>query len=102
MNQVIGAAGIEAPQRAPEPPPAEVKRLLLADDYEGILQVAREQVESGAHLLDVCVALTERADEAVDKYSGGMKRRVNIAAGLLTSEEIRLRNVPEARTSRPS
>jgi len=29
------------------------------------------------------VALTERADEAVDKYSGGMKRRVNIAAGLL-------------------
>ncbi|TFH34926.1 MAG: ATP-binding cassette domain-containing protein [Anaerolineales bacterium] len=29
------------------------------------------------------VALTERADKAVDTYSGGMKRRVNIAAGLL-------------------
>jgi ABC-2 type transport system ATP-binding protein len=29
------------------------------------------------------VALTERADQAVDKYSGGMKRRVNIAAGLI-------------------
>jgi ABC-2 type transport system ATP-binding protein len=29
------------------------------------------------------VALTDRADEAVEKYSGGMKRRVNIAAGLL-------------------
>jgi ABC-2 type transport system ATP-binding protein len=29
------------------------------------------------------VALTERADDAVEKYSGGMKRRVNIAAGLL-------------------
>jgi 5-methyltetrahydrofolate--homocysteine methyltransferase len=41
-----------------------VKRLLLADDYEGILDVAREQAESGAHVLDVCVALTERADEA--------------------------------------
>ncbi len=41
----------------------KIKRLLLADDYEGILQVAREQVESGAHILDVCVALTERADE---------------------------------------
>src|SRR5690606_38923243 len=27
--------------------------------------VAREQVEGGAHLLDVCVALTERQDEAV-------------------------------------
>ncbi|MFN2636424.1 MAG: methionine synthase [Gemmatimonadaceae bacterium] len=42
----------------------KVKRLLLADDYEGILEVAREQVDSGAHVLDVCVALTERADEA--------------------------------------
>jgi 5-methyltetrahydrofolate--homocysteine methyltransferase len=41
-----------------------VKRLLLEDDYEGILEVAREQAESGAHVLDVCVALTERADEA--------------------------------------
>ena len=29
------------------------------------------------------VSLTERADEAVENYSGGMKRRVNIAAGLL-------------------
>jgi ABC-2 type transport system ATP-binding protein len=29
------------------------------------------------------VALTDRADQTVDKYSGGMKRRVNIAAGLV-------------------
>ena len=42
----------------------KVKRLLLADDYVGIVTVGREQVESGAHVLDVCVALTERADEA--------------------------------------
>ena len=42
----------------------KVKRLLLADDYDGILDVARQQTESGAHLLDVCVALTERQDEA--------------------------------------
>src|SRR4051812_42880306 len=42
----------------------KVKRLLLADDYEGIVTVAREQAESGAHVLDVCVAVTERADEA--------------------------------------
>src|SRR4051794_6095381 len=41
-----------------------VKELLLADDYEGTLQVAREQVDGGAHVLDVCVALTERPDEA--------------------------------------
>ncbi|MBS1245563.1 MAG: metH, partial [Chloroflexi bacterium] len=41
-----------------------VKQLLLAGDYDGILQIARDQVEGGAHTLDVCVALTERADEA--------------------------------------
>ncbi|HSJ13963.1 MAG TPA: methionine synthase [Longimicrobiales bacterium] len=40
-----------------------VKRMLLADDYDGIIEVGRNQVETGAHLLDVCVALTERADE---------------------------------------
>ncbi len=42
----------------------KVKRLLLEDNYDEILQVAREQVEGSAHLLDVCVALTERQDEA--------------------------------------
>jgi 5-methyltetrahydrofolate--homocysteine methyltransferase len=42
-----------------------VKRMLLADDYDGVLEVARGQVEGGAHLLDVCVALTERQDEGV-------------------------------------
>jgi 5-methyltetrahydrofolate--homocysteine methyltransferase len=42
----------------------KVKQLLLDDDYDEILQVGRDQVESGAHLLDVCVALTERQDEA--------------------------------------
>jgi 5-methyltetrahydrofolate--homocysteine methyltransferase len=41
----------------------KIKRLLLADDYDGIMLVAREQVEGGAHVLDVCTALTERTDE---------------------------------------
>src|SRR5947207_2851409 len=41
----------------------KMKELLLANDFAGILGVAREQVEGGAHALDICVALTERADE---------------------------------------
>src|SRR5207302_9039923 len=41
----------------------KMKELLLANDLTGILSVAREQVEGGAHALDICVALTERADE---------------------------------------
>ena len=42
----------------------KVKELLLADDYAGLLQIARGQVEGGAHVLDVCTALNERDDEA--------------------------------------
>ena len=41
----------------------KMKELLIANDVSGILAVAREQVEGGAHALDVCVALTERSDE---------------------------------------
>ncbi|MEA2349441.1 MAG: 5-methyltetrahydrofolate--homocysteine methyltransferase, partial [Thermoleophilaceae bacterium] len=42
----------------------KAKELLLADDYDGLVQVAEDQVEGGAHVLDICVALTERQDEA--------------------------------------
>jgi len=40
------------------------KGMLLEDDYDGLLTIAEDQVEGGAHVLDLCVALTERADEA--------------------------------------
>jgi 5-methyltetrahydrofolate--homocysteine methyltransferase len=43
----------------------KAKELLLGDDYDGLVQVAEDQVEGGAHVLDVCVALTERQDEDV-------------------------------------
>ena len=49
-----------------------IKELLLADDYEGIVRVARGQVEGGAHALDVCVALTERSDEP-DQMAAAVK-----------------------------
>ncbi len=42
----------------------KAKELLLADDYDGLIQIAEDQVSGGAHVLDVCVALTERSDEA--------------------------------------
>src|SRR5689334_5304244 len=41
----------------------KAKELLLADDYDSLVAVAEDQVEGGAHVLDVCVALTERQDE---------------------------------------
>ncbi|MGB9182748.1 MAG: homocysteine S-methyltransferase family protein [Solirubrobacteraceae bacterium] len=42
----------------------KAKEMLLADDYDGLLVIAEDQVTGGAHVLDVCVALTERQDEA--------------------------------------
>jgi 5-methyltetrahydrofolate--homocysteine methyltransferase len=39
------------------------KKFLLEEDYDGILQIARDQVAGGAHALDISVAVTERADE---------------------------------------
>jgi 5-methyltetrahydrofolate--homocysteine methyltransferase len=40
-----------------------VKRIVLEDRIEDLVPIAREQVEGGAHALDVCTALTERTDE---------------------------------------
>jgi 5-methyltetrahydrofolate--homocysteine methyltransferase len=52
------------------------KELLLADDYDGLVAVAEDQVEGGAHVLDVCVALTERADE--DEQMRQVVKRVSL------------------------
>jgi 5-methyltetrahydrofolate--homocysteine methyltransferase len=41
----------------------KVKRLALEGAYDEMVSVARGQVEGGAHVLDVCLALTERTDE---------------------------------------
>jgi 5-methyltetrahydrofolate--homocysteine methyltransferase len=48
----------------------KIKRLALEDRTDEMIPVAREQVEGGAHALDVCMALTERTDE------GGQMRRL--------------------------
>lgn len=40
------------------------KRMLLAEDFDAIMQVAQDQLDFGAHALDISVATTERSDEA--------------------------------------
>jgi len=54
----------------------KAKELLLADDYDGLAQVAEDQVEGGAHVLDVCVALTERSDE--DEQMAAVVKRISL------------------------
>ncbi len=41
----------------------KAKQLVLNDDFEGLVNLARSQVDDGAHCIDVCVATTERSDE---------------------------------------
>ena len=52
----------------------KIKRLLLEDHYDEIMLVAREQVEGGAHVLDVCTRLTERTDE--DEQMAALVKRL--------------------------
>src|ERR687898_661704 len=52
----------------------KAKEMLLADDYDGLVQVAEDQVEGGAHMLDLCVALTERQDE--DEQMSAVVKRI--------------------------
>ena len=74
-EQACLASAVSAVQTRQEPAPfligerlnsqgsAKFKKLLLDEDYDGMLTIARSQVANGAHGLDICVALTERADE---------------------------------------
>ncbi|HEY2766663.1 MAG TPA: homocysteine S-methyltransferase family protein, partial [Solirubrobacteraceae bacterium] len=54
----------------------KAKELLLADDYDGLVQIAEDQVSGGAHVLDVCVALTERSDE--DEQMRQVVKRISL------------------------
>jgi 5-methyltetrahydrofolate--homocysteine methyltransferase len=55
----------------------KAKEMLLADDYDGLVQIAEDQVAGGAHVLDVCVALTEREDE--DEQMRQVVKRVSLS-----------------------
>ncbi len=69
------SSALKAVDLGQEPPPLiigerlntqgsrKAKELVLANDLDGLVDLARAQVEDGAHCLDVCVATTERSDE---------------------------------------
>lgn len=41
----------------------KAKECVLNDNFEELVKLARDQIDDGAHCLDVCVATTERSDE---------------------------------------
>jgi 5-methyltetrahydrofolate--homocysteine methyltransferase len=70
------SSALKAVELRQEPPPLiigerlntqgsrKAKEMVLKDDFDGLVNLARSQVEDGAHCLDVCVATTERSDES--------------------------------------
>jgi 5-methyltetrahydrofolate--homocysteine methyltransferase len=55
------------------------RELLLAEDYDAMVSMAKEQIREGAHVLDVCVAYVGR-DEARDMRE--VMRRFNTQASI--------------------
>ncbi len=74
--KALVASGMTAVSLTQDPPPMligerlnaqgskKMKELLLAEDLDGIAALGREQIAGGAHTLDICMAMTERRDEA--------------------------------------
>src|SRR2546425_6508180 len=91
----FASSGIRATALQQDPPPLLVgervnsqgsrkaKQALLNEDYDTLLSIGREQVEGGAHVLDVCVALTDRTDEADQMASTIKKLSMGIEAPLV-------------------
>ncbi len=89
------SSGIRATALQQDPPPLLVgervnsqgsrkaKQALLNEDYDTLLGIGREQVEGGAHILDVCVALTERTDEAEQMAKTIKKLSMGVEAPLM-------------------
>ncbi|MEJ5240637.1 MAG: methionine synthase [Anaerolineales bacterium] len=106
------ASAVQAMPMRQDPPPMLIgercnaqgsrkfKQLLLAEDYDGILELAREQVNNGAHALDISTALTERPDEAelmrkvVKKLSMGVEVPLVIDTTEVDVLEVALKTAP--------
>jgi len=82
------ASSVQAVGLAQDPPPfiigercnaqgsRKFKRLLLTEEWDAIVEIAREQVEYGAHAIDISVAVTENPDE-VGLMTTAVKKLIN-------------------------
>ncbi len=59
-----------------------------------INDVPADELEEAVNYVLQVVGLVDRADEKIAKFSGGMKRRLNIAAGLIHSPKLLIMDEP--------
>jgi ABC-2 type transport system ATP-binding protein len=62
--------------------------------WGGLYKINRSELKQRASSLLDMMGLTDRKNDRIDTFSGGMKRRVNIAAALLHSPKILLMDEP--------
>lgn len=57
------------------------RELLLKDDFDGMLKVAQDQEETGAHFIDLCVAYVERKEiNDMSKFTSMINRTLTVPA----------------------
>ncbi|MDY6845955.1 MAG: methionine synthase [Chloroflexota bacterium] len=76
------------------------KRLIMAEDFDSIIEMARAQVESGAHGLDICVALTER-DNETDMMTRLVKKLANAVPVPLVIDTTEIKVIEAALKANP-
>src|SRR5918911_3243446 len=69
------SSALKAVELRQEPPPLIIgerlntqgsrraKQMVLSNDFDGLLNLARQQVEDGAHCIDICIATTKHSVE---------------------------------------
>ncbi|KJJ83513.1 5-methyltetrahydrofolate--homocysteine methyltransferase [Candidatus Omnitrophus magneticus] len=66
----------------------KMKELILKDDTDGIIEIAKTQEKAGAKILDLCVALTERSTEEEDAGKITKYLAENISSALMIDSTI--------------
>lgn len=78
------------------------RELLAKEDFDGMVLMAKEQLEEGAHLLDVCTAYVGR-DEIKDmtEYIKRLNTQVNIPIMIDSTEEVVIQKALELISGKP-
>ena len=79
----------------------QFREMLLAGDLDGMVNMARDQIAEGAHILDVCVAYVGRDEAAdMDDYINRLNSQISIPIMIDSTEVSTIRTALERITGR--
>ena len=91
MNDLTTARFVNIGERTNVTGSARFKKLIMADDYETAVEVARQQVENGAQVIDV------NMDEGLLDAHAAMTRFLKLIAAELAEKEALQKELQELR-----